>query len=363
MTADKTVPGKLRQVQTIIVVFLKKSKRFVFHYVDYCKFFAGIIAFCLTQKTPSYAYLSMIRLFCYTHGRFNDFCSWCLGILRPPYPISTPSGVLTVEGNAQLPVVLEALKKDGFYVFPGRLSAQLCDELLRIGLTEKCMVSGEPGREPVFYDRARPDAVKYSIPSTALVNQLTVQKLISDMSLISLAQAYLESRPVLDYVNMWWITNINATPDSDAAQLYHFDMDKLRWLKFFFYVTDVTTENGPHCFIQKSHRSGGIPDSLLRRGYARISDEDASKYYPTSDFMEFTGPRGTIIAEDSRGLHKGKLLEKGDRLVFELEFSNSLFGSVQMRPLLRNIHAPEFGKMLLKYPRLYSHFDIQTHYH
>ena len=187
---------------------------------------------------------------------------------------------------------------------------------------EPCTGYDDSGRKEVgLYDRQSPHSVKYSIHAETLINQPAVQKLISDTSIIWLAQEYLESKPILDHLTMWWISNINENPDAEAAQLYHFDMNKVKFLKFFLYLTDVGTENGPHCFIQKSHRTGGIPSALLERGYARISDEEVKPHYPSEDFVEITGPRGTIFAEDTRGLHKGKRLDHGDRLVFELEFS------------------------------------------
>ena len=42
--------------------------------------------------------------------------------------------------------------------------------------------------------------------------------------------------------------------------------------------------------------------------------------------MELQGEKGQIIAVDTRGLHKGKILTDGHRLLFQVEFTNSLFG-------------------------------------
>jgi ectoine hydroxylase-related dioxygenase (phytanoyl-CoA dioxygenase family) len=131
---------------------------------------------------------------------------------------------------------------------------------------------------------------------------------------------------VLDTVNMWWTTAFGTRPDSSAAQLWHFDMDRLRWIKFFVYLTDVTLESGPHCFVAGSHRTGGIPQDLRDLGYARITDDVVDRHYPREAIKEFVAPRGSILAEDTRGLHKGKPAIKGDRLMLEFEFSNSLFG-------------------------------------
>ncbi len=130
--------------------------------------------------------------------------------------------------------------------------------------------------------------------------------------------------------------------------------------KFFIYLTDVTPENGPHCFVAKSHGRNGQPRALLQRGQTRISDEDVRQHYPAEAFLEFTGPAGTIIAEDSRGFHKGKPVQSGDRLILELEFSDSLFGAVYPKTHLKSSYAPPLLEMARKYPRSYSHFIVDV---
>src|SRR6185437_17098348 len=81
-----------------------------------------------------------------------------------------------------------------------------------------------------------------------------------------------------------------------------------------------------HSFVRGSHRTGGIPSALLSKGYARLTDEDVARHYARTDVMEFLAPRGTVLAEDTRGLHKGLPVRRGDRLMLQLQFSNSLFG-------------------------------------
>ncbi len=320
----------------------------------------GFMEFWRTRKTPQVAYQSMIRLFCVTGGQSNDFISWCLSLLYPPYRIAKPAGILNIENEKARLEAIGTLKETGLYVFPTRVPDSICDELLQIALTEQCISYLPSGERMVgLYDRINPKAVKYAVQADALVNQPVVQKLISDTSVIWLAQAYLGAKPVLDHMVMWWITKINKTPDSGAAQLYHFDMDKVKFLKFFLYLTDVAPENGPHCYIKRSQKTGGIPASLLERGYARLPDEDVEPFYPDEDIVEIGGPRGTIFAEDTRGLHKGTRLLKDDRLVFELEFSNSLFGATRNGPMLSKIHVPALSDAVARFPRVYSHLDIR----
>jgi hypothetical protein len=125
---------------------------------------------------------------------------------------------------------------------------------------------------------------------------------------------------------MWWHTDFLKTPDSDAAQLYHFDLDRPKWLKVFVYVTDVSESQGPHCFIEGSHKSGSLPRSFLRSAYSRLTDEAVFAHFGKSRERKFVATRGTVIIEDTRGLHKGEHVKNGDRLIFQMQYSNSLFG-------------------------------------
>jgi ectoine hydroxylase-related dioxygenase (phytanoyl-CoA dioxygenase family) len=124
---------------------------------------------------------------------------------------------------------------------------------------------------------------------------------------------------------MWWHTK-SPSPDKEAAQYFHFDMERLRWIKFFFYLTDVNEESGPHIFVPNSHTDNGLPFSLRSKGYTRLEDSQVDKVFPRASWKVFTGPIGSMIVEDTRGLHKGKHVEKGDRLIFQLQFTSSLFG-------------------------------------
>ena len=64
----------------------------------------------------------------------------------------------------------------------------------------------------------------------------------------------------------------------------------------------------------------------MDRGYVRVTDKELEKYYPKSSLKEVTGPSGTIVFGDTSCWHKGKPIVKGDRLILQLEYTNSLFG-------------------------------------
>jgi hypothetical protein len=329
--------------------------------VDVVRMGAGAVQYLRTDTTPERAYQSMLRLFCNTGGYSNDILAWTLKHLRRPYELPSSNGVLGNLGSSDLALFTRDLDEKGYHVFEQKLPDEICDKLLDFSLKREANVraltlneANQGKRTPAYYDRKNPLGVRYEYTSESLMNDETVQGLLADHSLIAVAQSYLRSQPVLDIITMWWHTTFSKEPNSEAAQFFHFDMDRLRWLKFFFYLTDVGPENGPHTFVSGSHRINGIPKPLLKKGYARLSDDEVAAHYSKEDFIEFVGPRGTIIAEDTRGLHKGRHVEKGDRLVFQLQFSNSLFGGSHEKGSIRTVKHPELQAMIERYPGIYT---------
>jgi hypothetical protein len=216
--------------------------------------------------------------------------------------------------------------------------------------------SGGAPRLVDHYNRENPEGVRYDFSAQDVIDNPDVQQLMADSSVIAVAQRYLRCKPILDVMSMWWHTAHSKIPDKEAAQFWHFDMDRIKWLKFFIYLTDVGPDNGPHSFVAGSHRTGGIPASLRLKGYARLTDQEVEACYPRERFIEFTAPRGTIIAEDTRGLHKGKLVTQGDRLMLQLQFSNSLFGGYYPPSHFSRVTNQGLQSMLGRYPRLYSNY-------
>jgi hypothetical protein len=323
----------------------------------------GWVAFAVTGKTPPDAHQGMVRLFCRTGGRSNDLVSWMVSAVRPPYRLPGNVGVLGEFDADQLTEIGSQLRKNGYYVFRNRLPVDLCDRLMSYALDNKCetrLMDAEIGtdrkRQWAIYNPAEVKSVRYDFAESQVINIPDVQALLSDFSIIGVAQEYLGCRPVADVSALWWHTAYGAAPDKEAAQYFHFDLDRLKWLKFFFYLTDVTTDNGPHSFVAGSHRTGGIPRKLLRRGYARLDDGDVGGCYPPEAFIEFVAPRGTVIAEDTRGLHKGKHVHSGHRLMLQLQFSNSLFGASYAAARFSTRSDPRLMQVARLFPAIYANF-------
>jgi hypothetical protein len=157
--------------------------------------------------------------------------------------------------------------------------------------------------------------------ATALLAVEELKALVFDSAIREIAGRYLGCCPVLDMVVAWW-SYPTAAPDPASAQMYHFDLDRIRWLKAFVYLTDVSVDNGPHAFIPGSHRDVG--ERVMRD--SRYTDAEVLGWYPNVAPQLFTAPAGTVFLEDTLGLHKGIPGKSGVRGVFECEYSINHFG-------------------------------------
>ena len=322
----------------------------------------GFVHYWRTGRTSDRAYQSFVWLFCSTGGRSNDWLSSAISRLRPKLPIPRTAGVLGEMSGATLERCLGQLRNDGYVLFERALPEHLCDRLMRFALETPASVRRMDHEAPstakrvALFDASAPKAVRYDYATADLLDNNEVQSILADPSLLSLVQEYLGCEPVADVLSMWWHTSYHLHPDAEAAQFFHFDMDRIKWLKIFIYLSDVGPDNGPHTFVRGSHRTGGIPWPMLKRGYVRLGDDEVHKQYGRDDCLEFCAPRGSVIIEDTRGLHKGASVRGDPRLVLQLQFSNSLFGTNYPRASISKVSSPALARMLVEAPSIYKQY-------
>jgi len=287
----------------------------------------GYQTFLNTGKTPHESFMSLINLYCMTNGKFNKSFHNKIKITNPPHiENDTLEGVTGSFTSGDFKKINNELNENGYVYFAQRLSSDLCKKLYDFALrTPAGTLSSYDNR--IIYDPEKPVSEIYRIPERDLINNIDIQELIMDPVLINIARNYLGCEPIFDYPQMWWSPAFAKEASAKGAQQYHFDLDRVKWLKLFIYVNDVAPENGPHCYIKGSHKPGNKPMELLKRGYVRIPDSDLKKYYKDDEFVEVCAPAGTVFAGDTKCWHKGNLVRKGHRLVLEFEYTSSLFGA------------------------------------
>lgn len=329
-------------------------------------FTKGYFVFWLTGASPPGAAASLAHLYCVTDGRLSDGLTWAARLRYPPRHPDTATGVLGALAAADIRRIAGQIEERGCYIFEHKLSPEVCDELTRFALAVPCipLVGSSadsltrfryvPG-PPCLYDRNHIISPRYDFDSQTVAENPVVQQLVADPSILAIAEQYLQTQPINDVTTMWWSTALLAGKGSSAAaQFYHFDIDRIKFIKFFFYLTDVDADTGPHCFVAKSHRR---KPRELRRG-SRIADEEIARQYPRNDILEITGPRGTIVAADTTGFHKGKPLVRGERLLLQLQYETSRFGTNYPRIQITDKFPADFRAQVRNNPRLFENYRL-----
>ncbi len=293
--------------------FIKKSIL-----INKILFYIGYIIHKITDYTPRVSYMSMINLYCLTSGKFLFDFNKKNKVYKD---FMNNSNFFKDVNRKDLFKINSELNNEGYSFFKYRLDKKITYNLKSFSYTLKAKV----GNNQILYDPKDKKSNIYKFSPNDLIQNQWVQELIMDPVLINIAGNYLGVNPIFDFAAMWWSTD-SKTKNEDAAQEYHFDLDRPKWLKIFIYLTDVNKYNGPHCYISGTHKVGKKPQEILNRGYVRVADKELENHYPKSSFKEVTGPTGTIVFGDTGCWHKGKPIVKGDRLILQLEYTGSLFG-------------------------------------
>ena len=153
--------------------------------------------------------------------------------------------------------------------------------------------------------------VQYTDQDTAACQPLVA--LANHPSILTAVGQYLGAKPRISTMQTWWTYGEHSqTGQTHFDDVYHRDVDDLRFVKLFVYLTDTSLTTGAHSFIKGSHCS----TALTRRG--PISDHDAEQQFSKEQFETVIGPAGTVFLEDTWGIHRPLLATQGRRLIFSV---------------------------------------------
>ena len=346
---------------------LQKTKHVLRLTFEYAYLIFGVLMAELTKTPIERSHRALLALHGSMGVAINEQFSRILSILSS----KKKSSRLWVEAGKifekdEMPKALKKLKVSGCCVLDRTLEEKACERLKSFALNTpsapRPMTNISQTALPLakqIYKGYNPTAAIYDFNKEDLIQQPDIQNLISDDGVLELVRRYLGCSPYLNAVSMWWQTDFLDRPDAEAAQFFHFDMDGIKWVKIFIYLTDVSSSNGPHTYVLKSHQINNIPQAILKLGYARLEDREIHAHYPRHQIYEITGKQGTIIIEDTRGLHKAKNVQSGNRLILQLQYSNSLFGMLGNN--YRSVKVPEkltdsLATCLSTNKKLFRHF-------
>lgn len=140
---------------------------------------------------------------------------------------------------------------------------------------------------------------------------------VTGKNFLELAAAYLGEAPVLSGLRLWW-SPVNSSAQS--SQLFHFDEEDDRQIKFFLNCAAVELENGPFTLAAAGPSAAVAAETGSVHG--RIPDELVAKHLRGQPPIPLTGPSGTLAAVDSsRCLHYGSRGNSADRIVLMFQFT------------------------------------------
>ena len=149
----------------------------------------------------------------------------------------------------------------------------------------------------------------------------------NDPAVLSVVEGYFGTLPTIQGLSAWW--SFADTTGATEAQLFHMDIDDLKFCKLFIYLTDVDEESGPHTYLGGSHDlefihglrgqwpGGGEEFNPVVLPPLRKTDGQVKRIFGR-DPTHLTGARGTRFVADTFGIHKGVPPKKGERLVCQV---------------------------------------------
>jgi len=228
--------------------------------------------------------------------------------------------------------IAAGVDRDGF-AFGLTLPAATVAALHTFARTHRCFVDRDPalGFMPEDIEQARAKLGRRFLLAqyfNLCAESPLIDELTRDPVLLATAARYLNSPPTLVGVNLFWSypASLSADQHSYAAQMFHYDLDDFKFLKFFFYLTDVDMTSGPHVVVRASHRTKRHASFADRLKVRRYSDAEVAATYGKENVVTITGPAGTGFAEDTICIHKGLPPTARERLILQFQFALNDWG-------------------------------------
>jgi hypothetical protein len=324
----------------------------------------GMLRYSWRGEVEHRTWEGFLYMHCRTNGRSTEILRRVMRQWKPPpAPIDPFTSLLGTFDADKLTRIADDIRRDGYYVFPSRITETLCEEIIRSARAAEGWTRWHGnGYEAVpVFDPDHPVTPRYVMPESRIWRIPAYQRLVADPLFLNLSQSYFGGVSTLKDISLWWSPVTGEKPDEDAAQLFHFDYEPIPiWLKFFIYLNDVKPDTGPHVFVKGSHRlQQEKARALLARGYVRISDDDIDAVFGHENVVELCGRAGTVFVADTMGFHKGKLPEAGHRIIAQLEYAMPLFVPYRSNPLpLPRDLEPSLAATRAAYPWAFARYPV-----
>ena len=255
----------------------------------------------------------------------------CINKKEPDY--------LNLIANEDTPLVKE-FEKDGYIYLADLLTPEELENINKYLKNQK------------MFDLYRLDLGEFdsnNIPSEThvgnfnadvMVNCPHVFKLANHPKVLSIVTQYLGCKPMINNILGWRSFVIDDEPEH--PQKYHRDVDDWKLVKLFLYLTDVDMGGGPHYYVKGSAYTNTCTE------IRRYSDKEIEEEFGKENIVPHIAPKGTVVLEDTYGMHKGAVPKTHDRAIVQIVYSLNPLPYSPTKPL-KSIADIDNGDKLDKY--------------
>lgn len=234
---------------------------------------------------------------------------------------------------------IKELNETGYYEFPDLLSDKIIQKLNQSVETFK-LVDPHNSSFGLFSKNNIPQETHVAnYIREDLVTISIIEDLVNDSEILQIVQEFLGAKPTISNINMWW--SLIGKDKAKDAQLFHRDVDDLKFCKLFIYLTDVGPNDGPHTYVK--HTSSNPKYTKIRR----YSDEEIYDAFGKENVVYFTRPKGSVFIVDTYGFHKGVLPIDNNRLILQVQYSLLPIGIEVYKPISKKARFDTYVNRLL----------------
>jgi len=214
-----------------------------------------------------------------------------------------------------------------------RLNDSCLEGVRQYAQSKQCYAYGDPNLGFFLSEKARcEEAIGKDILLAKYFNyqdDAAFSDFMKSPVLEAIAKGYLGNTARSIATQLWWTfpAAVDDLTKSKAAHFFHRDVDAWAFVKFFFYISDVGYGDGPHVYVEASHKPSGFSQIFVEKlRIKRHSDVSVRSRYGDDAVTPIFGSAGAGMAVDTFGFHKGESPEKNPRLTICAVYATEDYG-------------------------------------
>jgi len=238
-----------------------------------------------------------------------------------------PHNTTSLFENVDIEYAISSLKNHGLYQGL-KLPEHTLHELVEYTELHDCYAGGDPSLGFKIIDK---DGLNNICEKSVYIADYfnvseqcpTILKIANDPILQKIVYLYVGKTARFTGSSLTWTFPVVGSPYDIHRQEscnFHYDIDDFSSLRIFFYLTDVTTESGPHVCVKDSHIKKSIFHTLNLLSRKQKTEKIVS-YYGSENIIQIYGEAGHGFIEDTFCFHKGTVPKIQPRLMLQLHFS------------------------------------------